>query len=156
MKEEYKSLFSIAHDHFQGMMVAQMIKEGGQPIPGFSDTPEGKAKYVVHFYNIELANHFYIEEYILQPLVRGFSAEIDKIFDEIIDEHKLIENLVESLKDGDGLSIKLNNLGKALEAHIKKEEQVLFPKIQETLSVFELENLAKKLRDNGYEYIYRY
>ena len=156
MKTEYKSLFSIAHDHFHGLMVAEMIKEGSENIAGLPSTPEAKARYTIHFYNQELENHFYIEEHILQPAVTGISIEIDEIFKEIVKDHHEIEEKVDALKDEKDLVRKLDSLGKSIEAHVQKEERVLFPKIQEILSEEELETLAGKLSANGYEYIYKY
>lgn len=156
MKSEHKSLFSIAHDHFHGLMVAQMIKEDSEEIAGFPTSPEAKARYTVHFYNQELENHFYIEEYILQPAVTGISKEIDEIFKEVVKDHKDIEKMVEGLKDEKDLVRKLDNLGRLIEQHVEKEERVLFPKLQETLSGKELEELSEKLSANGYEHIYKY
>jgi iron-sulfur cluster repair protein YtfE (RIC family) len=156
MKQEYKSLFSIVHDHFLSSMIAQIIKRGSSKIEGMPNTTEEKAKYTIHFYDQELENHFYLEENILQPEIKGISKEIDKLLDDMVKQHREIEALVKSLKNNKGLVNKLDKLGKALEGHISMEERVLFPKIQETLSVNDLEVLAKKLQSNGYEFIYKY
>ena len=156
MKQEYKSLFSIAHDHFLGSIVAQLVKRGSPAMEGLPKTPEGKAKYAIHFYEQELENHFYLEEHILQPELKGVSKDIDKLLDGMIKQHREIEGIVKSLKNNNNLNNKLDKLGKALENHIKQEESVLFPKIQETLSRQELESLAKKLQASGYEFIFKY
>ena len=151
-----KSLFSISHDHFHGLMVAQIIKKGSSVSKDLLNDIDDKVRYTIHFYDQELVNHFYIEEQILQPLVRGFSSEIDKLFDNLISEHKLIGDLVKSLKDKTDLENKLDKVSAALEKHINQEERVLFPKIQETLSEQELETLSKNLKKNGYEHIFKY
>lgn len=155
MQKENKGIFSIAHDHFHVLMVAQMIQEDGGHTAGLPDTPEAKARYVIHFYNQELENHFYIEESVLLPEVTGISKEIDEILKDVDNEHKEIGKMVNSLNDEKDLSKKLNDLGKCLEAHVNKEERELFPKIQETLSEQELEELAAKLNANGYQYTYK-
>ena len=151
-----KSLFSISHDHFHGLMVAQIIKKGSSVSKDLLNDIDDKVRYTIHFYDQELVNHFYIEEQILQPLVRGFSNEIDKLFDNLIDEHKLIGDLIKSLNDKTDLENKLDKVSAALERHIDQEERVLFPKIQETLSENELETLGKNLKKNGYEHIFKY
>ncbi len=156
MKQEHKSLFSIAHDHFLSSLVIQMVKKGSKPIEGMPKTNEDKSKYVVHFYNQELENHFYLEENILQPELRGISKEIDKLLDDMVNQHREIEAIVKSLRTGKRLAGKIDKFGKSLDNHINHEERVLFPKIQETLSRQELETLAKKLQKNGYEFIYKY
>ena len=154
--ENRKSLFSISHDHFHGLLVAQIIKKGSTISNDLFKSIDDKVNYTIHFYDQELANHFYIEEHILQPLIRGISNEIDKLFNELIEQHKLISDLINSLKDNMDLENKLNNISAALEHHINQEERVLFPKIQETLSVHELEMLSKNLMKNGYEHIFKF
>ena len=156
MKQEHKSLFSIAHDHFLSSMVIQMIKKGSPAIEGLPNSPADRAEYIIHFFDQELENHFYLEENILQPELKGVSIEIDRLLDEMVKQHRKIERIVKSLKNNKNLINKLDKLGIALENHIKQEESVLFPKIQETLSRQELESLAKKLQKNGYEFIYKY
>lgn len=151
-----KSLFSISHDHFHGLMVAQIIKKGSSVSKDLLNDIDDKVRYTIHFYDQELVNHFYIEEQILQPLVRGISKEIDGLFDDLINEHKLIGDLVKSLNDKIDLENKLDKVSTALENHINQEERVLFPKIQETLSEEELETLSKNLKKNGYEHIFKY
>jgi iron-sulfur cluster repair protein YtfE (RIC family) len=156
MKQEHKSLFSIAHDHFLSSMVIQMIKKGSPAIEGLPNSPADRAKYIIHFFDQELENHFYLEEHILQPELKGVSIDIDRLLDDMVTQHRKIEKIVKSLKNNKNLINKLDKLGIALENHIKQEESVLFPKIQETLSRQELESLAKKLQKNGYEFIYKY
>ncbi len=154
--ENRKSLFSISHDHFHGLLVAQIIKKGSTVSQDLFKSINDKANYTIHFYDQELANHFYIEEHILQPLIRGISKEIDKLFDELIEEHKLISELIYSLRDNLNIENKLDRISTALEYHINQEERVLFPKLQENLSEQELEMLSKNLMKNGYEHIFKF
>ena len=151
-----KSLFSISHDHFHGLLVAQIIKKGSTESKDLFKSFDDKVNYTIHFYDQELVNHFYIEEHVLQPLVKGISNEIDKLFNQLIDEHKLISELIISLKDKIDVENKLDKISAALENHINQEERVLFPKIQETLSEQELEMLSKNLLKNGYEHIFKF
>ena len=92
-----------------------------------------------------MLHHFYLEENIILPAVKGTNKEIDKLFDEIIIEHKNIENAIESLKDNNNIENKLNGIGIMLQNHIRKEEQVLFEKIQKVLSESELQKLEEEL-----------
>ncbi len=151
-----KSLFSIAHDHFHGLMLAQMIKKGSQVSDGMPVTTEGKAKYTIHFFEQELENHFYIEEHVLQPEITGISSEIDEIFKKLVEEHDAMRKMIKQLKNGKDLEDKLDKFGRLLEEHVKNEERNFFPKIQDALSEDELKNLAKKLHSKGYEFIYKY
>lgn len=153
---EHKSLHSISHDHFTSMMLAQIIKRDNSVNNDFLRNIEEKVNYTIHFYNQELLNHFYLEEQILLPLVRGYSGEIDEILNRLLDEHKFITELVEELRFKTDLEDKLDRISKVLEAHIQLEERILFPKIRETLNEDELALLGRKLLEKGYENIYKY
>ncbi len=153
--DKHKSLFSISHDHFHGQLLVQIIEE---ELPQYSESAiklKNRVKNIIEFYDRELANHFYIEEEVLQPAVRGINSEIDRIFDEIIKEHTEIENTVKELKkkSGDPLKI-LKRFAAQLNAHIQKEERVLFIQIKGALDAEDLRQLADKLNKKGYEHIY--
>ena len=151
-----KNLHSISHDHFTGMMLTQIIRKGNSVNDDFLKNIDEKVNYTIHFYDQELANHFYLEEQILFPLVRGLSEEIDGIINRIVDEHQFVTELVKELNFKTDLENKLDRISRVLEEHIKLEERVLFPKIHEALSDNELTALARKLFENGYENIYKY
>ena len=145
-----KSLFSIAHDHLHVLMLAQMVKRGSQITEGMPDSLEGKAKYVIRFFDLELENHFYIEEHVLQPEVEGISTETDEIFKHLVKEHDAIRDIIKLLKHGQDLEENLDRFGNLLEEHIKNEERNFFPKIQRILSEDALEKLALVLKEKGY------
>lgn len=145
-----KNLFFIAHDHFHGLMVAQMVKKGSELQEGMPDTFEGKAKYVIRYFEQELENHFYIEEHVLQPVINGIHPEIDEIFDELLNEHNNIREIISEIKKGKNIEENLDRFGRSLEEHVKNEERNFFPKIQEILSEEELKRLAVVLKEKGY------
>ena len=155
--DRHKSLFSISHDHFHGQLLVQLIDE---EFPQYAESAvklKNRIKNVIEFFDRELVNHFYIEEEVLQPVVRGISEEIDKIFDEIIKEHSEIGKTVKLLKNKTGDPLKtLKRFAGQLGAHIQKEERVLFIKIRDALDTEDLRQLAEKLNQKGYEHIYRY
>jgi len=151
-----KNLFSIAHDHFHGLMLAQMIKKDGQLLQGMPSTTDEMVRFTLHFYEQELVNHFYIEENIMMPVVKSFTNKIDEHLSQMLEEHKEINELVKSLKQKENLKDRLDRLGKKLEAHVQMEEWILFPAIQDSLDDEELSKLAKELKESGYENIYKY
>ncbi len=151
-----KNLFSIAHDHFHGLMLAQMIKKDGQVLEGMPSTVDEKVRFTIHFHEQEFINHFYIEENILLPLVKSYTHKVDKHLEKMVKEHNEINELVNSLKDKDDLKMKLDKIGRKLETHVQMEEWILFPAIQDALDDEELKKLAKELEENGYENIYKY
>ena len=58
-------------------------------------------------------------------------AEIDRISHEIIYEHQHLKKMFSAIESDENLVETLDELGRALEVHIRKEERVLFPLIQQ-------------------------
>lgn len=126
-------LIALSHDHYEGLKLAQLIKKGSPPSQSLPNDIDGKKNYTIWFYNSELLHHFDEEENVIQPLVRGKRKDIDALFDEIINEHRKIAEKVKSLNENKNIEEKLNELGLLLESHIRKEERILFKKIEEVL-----------------------
>ena len=62
----------------------------------------------------------------------GLDKRIDTLATEIYAEHTVLRALFEMIPSSKNLEDDLDSLGRALENHIRKEERVLFPLIQET------------------------
>jgi iron-sulfur cluster repair protein YtfE (RIC family) len=143
--KRHKSLIFISHDHYHGLQLAQLIKKNAPKLKNLPEDLEGKKNYTINFYENDLLHHFYLEEKIILPSVKGKNKKIDKLFDEIIVEHKEIEKTVESLKENINIEEKLDKLGTQLQDHIRKEERILFEKIQKELSEEEMQKLEEEL-----------
>ena len=65
---------------------------------------------------------------------RGCYATIDNFIDEIKNEHRQLTALFFSLNNTTKPEDTLDELGRMLEAHVRKEERVLFPLIQQHCS----------------------
>jgi iron-sulfur cluster repair protein YtfE (RIC family) len=142
----HNSLVFLSQDHHQGLMLAQLIKKGAPAFKKFPNSAEGKKKYTLEFYHNELSRHFDEEENLLYPFVKGKNSSIDKLFDEIINEHKIIREIISSLADNINIEEKLDRLGKLLASHIRKEERQLFPSIQEQFNEEDLLTLELKIK----------
>lgn len=128
--KRHKSIIALSHDHHHGLMLAQLIKKDAPEYKGLPTDLIGKVNHVKESWENELKLHFENEENILFPFAKGKDKEIDNLIDEILDEHKQIETLVKSLDTKTDIESTLDQLGKALESHIRKEERELFQKIQ--------------------------
>ena len=62
--------------------------------------------------------------------VKTVDPAIAKMAKEIVAEHKMLAGLFHSLKDTYDPEAILNELGNELDAHIRKEERLLFPLLQ--------------------------
>ena len=143
--KRHKSLIFISHDHYHGLKLAQLIKKNAPEFKNLPNKLESKKNYTLNFYENDLLHHFYLEENIILPAVKGRNKEIDKLFEEIVIEHKNIEKSMESLRENIDIENKLNEISTLLQNHIRKEEQILFEKIQKELSENELQKLEEEL-----------
>jgi iron-sulfur cluster repair protein YtfE (RIC family) len=125
-------------------MLAQLIKKGAPEYKGLPSDLTGKVNHVKESWEKELKLHFKNEENILFPFVKGKDEELDALIDNILEEHRLIESLVKKLDTQQDVESTLDQLGKTLEGHIRKEERELFQKIQILLGE-ELNKLEGKI-----------
>ena len=144
--KRHKSLQPLSRDHHQGLILAQILKKGAPQYKGMPSTIEGKKEYTLLLYNSELVRHFKNEEEILFPLVKGKNSEVDKLTEEIIIEHRQIKRLIIEVQKTNELEKNLDEFGRLLENHIRKEERELFPKIEKILTEVQLIELETKLK----------
>lgn len=146
--KRHPSLYTLSHDHHQGLILAQQLKKGAPQYKGMPSTPEGKKEYTLTFYKTELVKHFEDEENILFPSSSGKSEEIDRLISEIISEHRQIETLIDKLNTNSDIENNMNELGWLLEKHIRKEERELFVEIEKVLSISELNSISEKIKES--------
>lgn len=140
-----KSLVPLSHDHFNGLIIAQLIKKGTPP---YTELPEGfldKIKCTLEFYKFDLRKHYSIEQDILYPFVKGRDIVIDKLFEELFIEQHHILSSIDSVKNAVDIEDKLNSIGYSLESSIRKEERQLFPRIELIVPREKLTELESKI-----------
>lgn len=146
--KRHPALYTLSHDHHQGLILAQQIKKGAPQYKGMPSTLDGRKEYTITFYKTDLVKHFQDEEEILFPAVKNKNDDLDKKIAEIILEHRKMELLVKDLEKTDQLENVLDEFGQLLEKHIRKEERELFVEIEKVLSDDELKIISDKLNDS--------
>ena len=139
------ALYTLSHDHHQGLILAQQLKKGAPQYKGMPSTLEDKKEYTLSFYKTELVKHFQDEEEILFPSVRNKNDELDRKIAEIISEHRKMESLINDLEETDQLQNVLDELGWLLEKHIRKEERDVFMEIENVLTEEELQVISEEI-----------
>lgn len=143
--KRHQSLLCFSREHHTVLLLAQTLKKDAPQYKGMPLKVPDKVEYLKAKYHSELKKHFHAEENILFPFIIGKNTLIDELVDDLINDHnQLAENigLLDTHHDSETL---LNETGCLLERHIRKEERVLFQKIQEVLSEEELNQLQKLL-----------
>jgi iron-sulfur cluster repair protein YtfE (RIC family) len=139
--KRHESLASLSREHHGALILAQLIKRNAPVYKNLPTTIVDKAAYALQVYKDDLKKHFKKEEEMLKK-VSPVHPSITKVADEIVSEHQLLKELFLSIKDAADQEAILNELGNELDAHIRKEERILFPLIQQHCS----EELLQKIR----------
>jgi hemerythrin superfamily protein len=97
----------------------------------------------------ELEVHTTIEEVVLYPAARNAGEEAENLALEGIEEHHVVDQLLEEIKRMDpsdeAYVPKVKVLIENVEHHAEEEEQELFPELEETLGTQRLEELGQEL-----------
>ena len=143
--KRHESLVPLSRDHHDALILAQLIKKNAPVYKGLPDTIATKASYAIKMFKDDLVKHFAKEEYLLRR-VKYLHPDILALTDEIVAEHQELATLFISLENGPDQQTILNELGTKLELHIRKEERVLFPLIQQNCPQELLEEMAPLLQ----------
>lgn len=131
--KRHEALAPLSREHHGALILAQLVKKGAPAYKGLPTDTDGKINYTVNFYKHDLILHFSKEEAILEK-VRHADTDIERLTKEIISEHDTLKKRFLSLETAADKQTALDELGHLLEAHIRKEERILFPLIQEHCS----------------------
>lgn len=142
------ALIPLSREHHRILMCALLLKTDAIPFKGLPTEPAGKMKYAKDLFDSLIYNHMEAEEKVIFPFVRKVNEEFDMLISELQSEHKEIRELVDCLDDKDMQSLKANmeRLGVVLTKHVRKEERILFQRIQADLTKDQLHELGSELK----------
>lgn len=124
-----EALAPLSRDHHRSLILAQLLKKDAPAYKGLPTDAAGKTRYALALYEDEIRMHFSREEEALNK-IKGQNKEIDQLAEEIRAEHQKLTDLFGVLQHDTVDQSAMNELGNALEAHIRKEERNLFPLIE--------------------------
>lgn len=132
-----KNLIPLSHQHHNGLalcvLVSRSLEKDGTPA-----NVARQARRIIDRYEVELTNHFQVEEKILFPACRS------ELTEELIRQHRELESQVEQLRL-EATSKLIGEFLELLQRHIRREEETLFESIQTALSPETLEELGRKI-----------
>jgi hemerythrin-like domain-containing protein len=103
----------------------------------------------------ELEVHTTIEEEIFYPAARGKDEEIDETLDESLQEHHVVDVLMEEMggieSGSDEWIAKMTVLIENVEHHADEEESELFPSVRSHMAADDLDQLGADLEANKVE-----
>jgi hemerythrin superfamily protein len=99
----------------------------------------------------ELEVHTTIEEEVFYPAVRGQTDAIDETVEESLQEHHVVDVLMNEMRDltagSDEWTAKMTVLMENVEHHAEEEEQELFPDADEQLGDSRMQELGLELQE---------
>ena len=148
--KRHPALIPLSHDHHDALVVAQALILGQSPAPR-SDWPTDRrtqVNRVIAFFTHTLRSHFEVEEAHLFPTVLAHLPGEADLVAQLLDEHDAIRTQVRELERDPttALTVRLPALGRLLEAHVRREERVLFETMQREMQPADLVTLGTRLK----------
>jgi len=139
------TLHPLSRQHQHGLALTVVIDRNlrGDPSP---ELTAGLARKVADAYELELKNHFDIEERILFPAIRRELGPTPLV-EELEADHRRLEGLIARLSQASQTERPeaLREFAAALSAHIRREERELFEDIQKRLPRGTLDQLGRDI-----------
>jgi iron-sulfur cluster repair protein YtfE (RIC family) len=130
----HSSLIPLSREHHYALMLCLRINRGLIAYQTDLLWLEKKTDQALRFHDTELTIHFKAEEEILFPSMKGFQSAV-VVISRLIEEHRRISEIVDALRSAErSAAALLEELAVLLEAHIRKEERVLFPIYEQHVS----------------------
>jgi iron-sulfur cluster repair protein YtfE (RIC family) len=132
-----EALAPLSRDHHHGLFVALQLKRATP------DTAEEARAAFLEFFEVEGGRHFRVEEEVLLPALARHGELDDAAVVRVLVDHVDLRRRAQDVARAPRPSLdELHDLGARLEGHIRHEERVLFPMIEDALPADELEDLA--------------
>ena len=131
------SLIPLSHQHHNGLalcvLTERSLREDTSPA-----NVDRLARKAIDRYELELTNHFDIEERILFPAIES------ALIPGLIADHRRLEALIGSLRARPD-AVLLLEFAALLRSHIRREENELFEEVQRLLPRHVLDSLGKEI-----------
>jgi hemerythrin-like domain-containing protein len=134
-----EALQPLSRQHHNGLLFCLLLGKG---IKKQSD-PEVMGAFIQEFWYKDLQHHFELEEQYLDPLKKrypGLKTELDRM----TQEHYELKNIINEISLNPSLK-SIEELENKLNAHIRFEERLLFPFIEQTITEAEKQAIGQIL-----------
>ncbi|HKJ76061.1 MAG TPA: hemerythrin domain-containing protein [Gammaproteobacteria bacterium] len=144
--KRHEGLKPLSQDHHQALVEAKHLRAAGET----AGTDAAAARLLERW--AEMEEHFREEERLLLPVLGRYTGSDCPEIAETLRQHVEIRGVVDAISerlDG-GLTppaADLHRLGALLRDHVRYEERVLFPEIEQVLPSEQLWRVQRQLRD---------
>jgi len=138
------NLVLLSHQHHNGLALCVLTRRS-LAADASPENIDVLARRAVDRYELELANHFELEEQILFPAISSAIGEA-ALITELVTQHREIERLIAQLRTAPTSAL-LERLCALLTAHIRREENELFQMAQQRLPTATLASLGAAIEE---------
>lgn len=138
------SLIPLSRQHHNGLALC-LLTERSLAEDESAGTLAALAKRISDRYEVELTNHFSIEEEILFP---ACPASLSGLVGELIGEHRMLEKLVGEIRSEPTAGL-IREFTDLLRRHIRREERDLFERIPKLVRPEVLKNLGRQINEKA-------
>lgn len=124
------ALQPLSREHHEALLLSQLLRNDVPDYAGMPSTTEGKVVYAKKIFQETLLDHFKKEEIIFRQS-KGLQHELDNYIEELLAEHKTLSQSFQELDPASTSSEQLHELGQLLNLHIRKEERIVFPLLEQ-------------------------
>ncbi|MBK7558853.1 MAG: hemerythrin domain-containing protein [Chitinophagaceae bacterium] len=139
-----EAIAPLSREHHSTLILAQLLKLHAPVYNGLPASVADKITYAREQFNSTIQHHFQQEENMLE-LTKGINSEMDTLAGEIKNEHRQLTALFNSLDTAADPEKTMDTLANMLQDHIRKEERVLFPLLQQHCTEDQLQQVHKLL-----------
>jgi hemerythrin-like domain-containing protein len=137
-----EALQPLSRDHHRALEVALKLRRATE-----ADVAEVSREFLT-FWREHGALHFRVEEDVMLPAFARHGDPTSPEVVRVLTDHVEIRRRAADLEAGpDSPASDLNALGEMLNDHVRHEERVLFPLIEESLPTDELVELAQRVEE---------
>jgi hemerythrin-like domain-containing protein len=134
------SLIPLSRQHQHGLALCVMIVRSLREDHSAESVAKFSSKAVTH-YDLELTNHFEMEERILFPTVAAHPLIAD-----LLAQHRRLETMIAELREAPSRE-RLLEFAALLRSHIRLEENELFQDVQQTLPRQALDSIGREIEE---------
>jgi hypothetical protein len=143
--KRHEALQPLSRDHHETLILAQLLKKGAPAYRGLPEDLAGKIIYARSLFSEKISAHFESEESIIEKLLDLHSDSLNELGEVVKTDHEVLRQMFENLHR-DSTAEDLDTLGKKLEAHVRMEERVYFPKVEELCPVALMDEISNVLK----------
>ena len=136
------ALIPLSQQHHNGLALCVLTERA---LRGDRSEPTIRhlATQAINRYEIELTNHFAIEEQLLFPLIERELGKAPMV-DGLVADHRAIESMIAEMRTAPSVEL-LERFCDLLRSHIRREENELFEDIQQRLPAGALAAAGKEI-----------